>query len=131
MRSRVLILEDYEKLRKEGTIYGEIVGFGNTSDAFTHLPWTQKLGAPNSHEKCLKTANIEPSQIDWSVHIHPEHLKVIVEKLRLFKKSLVTTNLSSQLLNLTWVIVWELQGLMNLSPLLNQLMKATLFQHST
>ncbi len=63
----ILILEDYEKAKQRGaTIYGEIVGFGSTSDAFHSLAMDPKVEAPIAAMKnALKMANIQPSQIDW------------------------------------------------------------------
>lgn len=63
----VLVLEEYEHAKKRGAfIYGEIVGYGASSDAF-HLasPSAEGEGAGRAIEEALKEARLDYSVIDY------------------------------------------------------------------
>ena len=63
----VLILERLDQASRRGAkIYGEIVGYGATSDAF-HLasPATEGEGAGRAIEQALTDARLNPEQIDY------------------------------------------------------------------
>ncbi len=65
--STILILEEYEKAKKRGAkIYGEIVGFGMSSDAYHQTsPSPDGSGAARCMKEALKDAEIEPEKIDY------------------------------------------------------------------
>ncbi|QVK18862.1 beta-ketoacyl-ACP synthase II [Mycoplasmatota bacterium] len=63
----VIILEEYEHAKKRGAkIYGEMVGYGTTCDAF-HItaPDETALGIANCIKIALDDANISPEQVDY------------------------------------------------------------------
>jgi 3-oxoacyl-[acyl-carrier-protein] synthase II len=63
----VLVLEEYERAKARGAkIYGEVVGYGATSDAY-HLtsPAPGAEGAGRAMENALLDAGLQPSQIDY------------------------------------------------------------------
>ncbi len=65
--SAVLVLEDYDHAKARGAkIYGEVVGYGMSGDAF-HLtqPAPGGDGAIRSMKMALRTAKMEPSQIGY------------------------------------------------------------------
>ncbi len=63
----MVVLEDYERARARGAkIYGEIVGYGLTGDAYhVTAPHPQGSGAFRSMEMALKRAGMNPSDIDY------------------------------------------------------------------
>ncbi len=63
----VLVLEEYEHAKKRGAqIYGEILGYGATSDAF-HLasPPPEGEGAGRAIEEALNEAQLDASEINY------------------------------------------------------------------
>lgn len=63
----VLVLESLEGALKRGAhIYGEVLGYGSTSDAF-HMtaPDENATGASKAMELTLEEAGLEPSEIDY------------------------------------------------------------------
>jgi 3-oxoacyl-[acyl-carrier-protein] synthase II len=65
--SGILILEEYEHAKKRGAkIYGEIVGFGYTADAY-HItaPAPEGEGGSRSMKMAIDTAGIKTSDIDY------------------------------------------------------------------
>lgn len=63
----VLLLEEYELAKRRGArIYGEIVGYGTTSDAY-HLttPAPGAEGAGRAMEEAIRDAALAPEQIDY------------------------------------------------------------------
>ena len=62
-----LILEDLDEALKRGaTIYGEVVGYGATTDAY-HMtqPHPEALGAYMAMKKALEEASIAPSEVSY------------------------------------------------------------------
>ena len=62
-----LILEDLEEALKRGaTIYGEVVGYGATTDAY-HMtqPHPEALGAYMAMKKALEEASVDPSDVSY------------------------------------------------------------------
>lgn len=65
--SGVLVLEEYEHAKKRGSkIYGEIIGYGATADAY-HLtsPAPQGAGAARAMKLALKHSKISPEKVDY------------------------------------------------------------------
>lgn len=65
--SGILILEDLEHaLARKAKIYAEVVGYGATGDAY-HLshPAPEGVGAQGAMRMALRSAGLEPSQIDY------------------------------------------------------------------
>jgi 3-oxoacyl-[acyl-carrier-protein] synthase II len=61
----VLVLEDYESAIKRGArLYGEILGYGNTSDAF-HQTVPDKKGQAKAIKAALEEAGIKPDDVDF------------------------------------------------------------------
>lgn len=63
----VLVLEEYERAVKRGAkIYGEIVGYGATGDAY-HItsPDPDGLGSSMAMKFAIEEAGIEPGQVDY------------------------------------------------------------------
>ncbi len=63
----ILILEDLEHALARGAdIYGEVVGYGSTSDAF-HItqPDPEAKGASRAMEMAIEEAGIEPSEVGY------------------------------------------------------------------
>ena len=63
----VLILEEYEHAKKRGAhIYAEIVGFGQTADAYDVVaPCPEGNGASHSMKFALEDAGLKPEDIDY------------------------------------------------------------------
>ncbi len=63
----ILILEELEHAKARGAkIYGEIVGYGQTGDAYDMVaPDPEGKGAEKAMELALKDAGIEPKDIDY------------------------------------------------------------------
>lgn len=65
--SATLIIEEYEHAMKRGAmIYGEVVGYGSTDDAF-HItsPEESGDGAYRAMKMALEEAGVDPSEVDY------------------------------------------------------------------
>ncbi|MEC8623996.1 MAG: beta-ketoacyl-ACP synthase II [Bdellovibrionota bacterium] len=63
----ILVLENLEKAKERGaTIYAELIGFGNSSDAH-HItaPHPEGIGASGCMQQALESAGIAPEKIDY------------------------------------------------------------------
>jgi 3-oxoacyl-[acyl-carrier-protein] synthase II len=62
-----LLLESYEHAKRRGAfIYGEVLGYGNYSDAYhMTIPHPDGLGAVRSMQDALKRSMILPKQVDY------------------------------------------------------------------
>jgi 3-oxoacyl-[acyl-carrier-protein] synthase II len=61
----ILVLENYENALKRGVrIYGEIVGYGNTTDAF-HQTIPDQRGAAMAIKTAINEAGLKPEDIDF------------------------------------------------------------------
>ncbi|MFH7024850.1 MAG: beta-ketoacyl-ACP synthase [Heteroscytonema crispum UTEX LB 1556] len=67
----VFVLESAELAKQRGArVYGEILGFGLTADAYhTNSPEPQGKSAIAAIKKCLQQSNLIPSDIDY-IHAH-------------------------------------------------------------
>ena len=63
----VLVLEEYEHAKKRGAkIYAEIVGYGQTADAYDVVaPDPEGKGATHSMKFALEDAGLKPSDVDY------------------------------------------------------------------
>ncbi len=63
----IVVLEEYERAKKRGAkIYGEVVGYGMTGDAYhVTAPHPEGSGAFRSMEMALKRAGMAPGEIDY------------------------------------------------------------------
>ena len=80
----MIILEEYEHAIKRGAkIYGEIIGFGATTDAY-HItsPCPDGECAAKAMQKAIKNANIKPEEIDYiNAHGTSTHLNDSTETM--------------------------------------------------
>jgi 3-oxoacyl-[acyl-carrier-protein] synthase II len=63
----IIVLEEYEHAKKRGAaIYAEILGIGNTADAF-HItaPHADGAGASRSMQQALKSAHANPDEVQY------------------------------------------------------------------
>jgi 3-oxoacyl-[acyl-carrier-protein] synthase II len=63
----IIVLEEYEHARKRGAaIYAEVLGIGNTADAF-HItaPHEDGAGASRSMQQALKSAHVNPDDVQY------------------------------------------------------------------
>ncbi len=97
----MLVLEEYERARARGAkIYGEVVGYGLTGDAYhVTAPHPEGRGAYRSMEMALKRAGMNPSDIDY-INAHGtstpmgDELELNAVK-RLFGNAIATVSMSS------------------------------------
>lgn len=62
--SCVIMLEDFEEAMKRGAkIYGEIVGYGNTVDAY-HMTRPSAIGEAKAIKEALRSAGLDPKDVD-------------------------------------------------------------------
>jgi 3-oxoacyl-[acyl-carrier-protein] synthase II len=63
----IVVLEEYERAKKRGAkIYGEVVGYGLTGDAYhVTAPHPEGSGAFRSMQMALKRAGLNPGDIDY------------------------------------------------------------------
>lgn len=60
----ILILEDFEEAMKRGAkVYGEIIGYGNTVDAY-HMTRPSAKGEAKAIKKALRSAGLDPGNVD-------------------------------------------------------------------
>jgi len=63
----IVVIEEYEHARKRGAhIYAEVLGIGNTADAF-HItaPHAEGIGAARSMQMSLKMAGLNPDDVQY------------------------------------------------------------------
>ncbi len=99
--SGILILEELEHALKRGaTIYGEVVGYGSTSDAF-HItqPDPEAKGAINAMRLALVEGNVDYTEVDYiNAHGTSTYFNDKLESLAintLFKEHAKDINVSS------------------------------------
>ena len=80
----IIVLEELEHAQKRGAkIYGEVIGFGATSDAY-HItsPSPDGDGAARAMKRAIEDANINPEDIDYiNAHGTSTHLNDLTETL--------------------------------------------------
>jgi 3-oxoacyl-[acyl-carrier-protein] synthase II len=97
----IVVLEEYERAKKRGAkIYGEVVGYGLTGDAYhVTAPHPEGSGAFRSMQMALKRAGLNPGDIDY-VNAHGtstpmgDELELGAVK-RLFGNAIGTVSMSS------------------------------------
>jgi 3-oxoacyl-[acyl-carrier-protein] synthase II len=97
----IVVLEEYERAKTRGAkIYGEVVGYGLTGDAYhVTAPHPEGSGAFRSMQMALKRAGLNPSDIDY-VNAHGtstpmgDELELGAVK-RLFGNAIETVSMSS------------------------------------
>lgn len=86
--SGILVLEEYEHAKKRGAkIYGEVIGYGATSDAY-HItsPCPDGAGAVSAMNRAIKDAGICVSDIDYiNAHGTSTHLNDSCETMAIKK----------------------------------------------
>ena len=86
--SGILVLEEYEHAKKRGAkIYGEVIGYGATSDAY-HItsPCPDGAGAVNAMNRAIKDAGILARDIDYiNAHGTSTHLNDSCETIAIKK----------------------------------------------
>ncbi len=86
--SGILVLEEYEHAKKRGAkIYGEVIGYGATSDAY-HItsPCSDGAGAVNAMNRAIKDAGICANDIDYiNAHGTSTHLNDSCETMAIKK----------------------------------------------
>ena len=84
----ILVLEELEHAKSRGAkIYGEVIGFGATTDAY-HItsPCPDGEGGANAMIRAMKNGNINPSDIDYiNAHGTSTHLNDLTETLAIKK----------------------------------------------
>jgi 3-oxoacyl-[acyl-carrier-protein] synthase II len=61
----ILVLEDYESALERGApLYGEIIGYGNTTDAF-HITQPSPEGEAKTMSMAIKEAGLSPDEVDY------------------------------------------------------------------
>jgi 3-oxoacyl-[acyl-carrier-protein] synthase II len=61
----LLVLEDYEQAMKRGAaVYGEVIGYGNTSDAF-HMTKPHPEGEAEAMRSAIKEAGLRAEEVDY------------------------------------------------------------------
>lgn len=61
----ILVLEDYERaLARDAPLYGEIIGYGNTTDAF-HITQPRPEGEGKAISMALREAGLDPYEVDY------------------------------------------------------------------
>ena len=84
----ILVLEELEHAKSRGAkIYGEVIGFGATTDAY-HItsPCPDGEGGANAMIRAMKNCNINPSDIDYiNAHGTSTHLNDLTETLAIKK----------------------------------------------
>ena len=84
----ILVVEELEHAKKRGAkIYGEIIGFGASTDAY-HItsPSPDGEGGAKAMEKAIKDAKINPEDIDYiNAHGTSTHLNDLTETLAIKK----------------------------------------------
>ncbi len=96
----VVVLEEYERAKARGAkIYGEIVGYGLSGDAFhVTAPHPEGSGAYRAMEMALKRAGMTPSDIDY-INAHGTSTMADTIELgavkRLFGDAISTVSMSS------------------------------------
>ncbi len=80
--SGIIVLEELEHAKKRNAkIYGEVIGFGSTSDAY-HItsPCPDGEGGANAMIRAIKDAKIKPEDIDYiNAHGTSTHLNDLTE----------------------------------------------------
>lgn len=86
--SGILVLEEYEHAKKRSAkIYGEVIGYGATSDAY-HItsPCPDGVGAVNAMNRAIKDAGICANDIDYiNAHGTSTHLNDSCETMAIKK----------------------------------------------
>ena len=86
--SGILVLEEYEHAKKRGAkIYGEVIGYGATSDAY-HItsPCPDGAGAVSAMNRAIKDAGILARDIDYiNAHGTSTHLNDSCETMAIKK----------------------------------------------